>query len=253
MKKHYTFKIILCLGLIAFSLQDAYAQFRIVEVDPSADTVTIKNYGATTQDIGAYRLCALFGYRTLSSQTTVVSGLLNLAPDAEVTVSSPGFLNNTASDLGLYLPSGSFGSPAAMEDFMQYGSGGNGRESVAVSKGIWTAGSFVSAAPPYEYTGNGAQNGFQFWDTSLGINDFNTTFGINLYPNPTRSLLNIEMKNNGDKLTFQVLDILGKQVLKGSLNSESLSQIDVSNIEHGLYMIKISTGDKSETKRFIKN
>jgi len=253
MKTNYIFKAIFTLLFTAFLSFQASAQFRIVEVHPSTDTVTIKNFGATTQDIGAYRLCAMFSYRTLASETTVITGLLNLAPNAEVTVSASGFLNDTASDLGLYLPTGSFGSPAAMEDFMQYGGSGIGRESVAVSKGIWTAGTFVSLTPPYAYIGSGAQNGFQFWETVLGINDFNSSLRLNLYPNPTNSLLNIKSENNGGNLTFQIFDILGKQVINGSAHSEDLSTIDVSNLEHGLYLIKISSGDKNETKRFIKN
>lgn len=253
MKKHYTMKVILFLGLISFSFQQTSAQFRIIEVDPAADTVTIKSFDTSTQNIGSYRLCSLFGYRTLSTQTTIINGSLDLAPNAEVTVSASGFLNDTAADLGLYVPSGSFGSAANMVDFTQWGSGGNGREGVAVTKGIWAAGTFVSAAPPYAYTGNGSQNGFQFWGTALGINDFNLNLGINLYPNPTNSFLNIELNNSETNLSFQIFDILGKQVLNRMGNSQDLSKIDVSNLEDGLYLIKIATKNKSETKRFIKN
>ncbi|WP_456440644.1 T9SS type A sorting domain-containing protein [Psychroserpens sp.] len=252
MKTNYIIKTIFTIGLAIFFSNQANAQFRLIEVDPAADTVTIKNFGSTMENIGAYRLCSLFGYRTLTSQTTVINGSLNLAPNGEVTVSSSGFLNDSAADLGLYLPTGSFGSAANMLDFTQWGSGGNGRESVAVNKGIWTTGTFVSAAPPYAYTGNGAQNGFQFWDTVLSIDDFNSTF-INLYPNPTNSILTIELNNNEANLAFQVFDVLGKQVINGNSNSEDFLKIDVSNLEHGLYLIKISTKDKIETKRFIKN
>ena len=67
-------------------------------------------------------------------------------------------------DLGLYLASGSFGATSAMVDFTQWGSGGHGRESVAVSKGIWTAGDFVDGNEPYTYNGDGTQNGVSFWE-----------------------------------------------------------------------------------------
>ena len=55
-------------------------------------------------------------------------------------------LNNSVADLGLY-ETNTFGSASAMQDFVQWGSGGNGRESVAVGKGIWTAGDFILTAP----------------------------------------------------------------------------------------------------------
>lgn len=253
MKTNYIIKGIFTLLFTAFLSHQSSAQFRIVKVDPAADTVTIKSYNATTQDIGSYRLCSLFGYRTLSSETTVVSGTLNLAPNAEVTLSASGFLNDTAADLGLYLPGGSFGSPASMIDFTQWGSGGNGRESVAVTKGIWTAGTFVSAPPPYAYTGSGAENGFQFWDTALSIDDLNNSLELSLYPNPTTSILNIELNTSEVRLDFQVFDILGKQVIKGRSNSQNHLKIDVSNLQQGLYLIKIASEDKNVTKRFVKN
>ncbi|WP_033961615.1 T9SS type A sorting domain-containing protein [Psychroserpens jangbogonensis] len=251
MKKSYTIKTILFLGLIAFTFQQAYAQVRIVEVNPTTNVVKIHNYGSTTVDVTSYWFCHLFTYSTLGSGT-VQSGSLNLAPGAEVVLESSSNFNASFSDLGLYQTS-SFASSTSMQDFTQWGSGGNGRENVAVNKGIWTAGTFVSAAPPYEYTGNGSQNGFQFWDTALGLNDFEQALGLKLYPNPTNSILKIELINSGDKLTFQVFDVLGKQVINGNVSSDELSQIDVSNLEHGLYIIKVSTGDKNETRRFIKN
>jgi hypothetical protein len=40
--------------------------------------------------------------------------------------------NETASDVGLYLPSGGFSTPSAMSSFFEYGAGQQGRENVAV-------------------------------------------------------------------------------------------------------------------------
>jgi len=229
------------------------SQFKLVEVDPVADTVTIKNFGSTTEDIGAYRLCSLISYRTLSSQTTVVSGSLNLGPNDEVTVSISGdWLDDTAADLGLYLPTGSFGSPANMIDFTQWGSSPNGRESVAVSKGIWTAGTFINVSPPYEFNGGSADFGVTFWDTLLSVDDLNATSSFSLYPNPSSSILNIELNGNQTDLTYEVFDILGKQITSETFSNGNLSQIDVSNWNTGLYLIKLSNGDKTETKRFVK-
>lgn len=253
MKTNYFFKTILTLLFIAFISKDANAQFKLLEVDPLADTVTIKNFGSTTENVGSYRLCSLITYRTLSTQTTVISGSFNLAPGAEVTVSISGdWLNDTAADLGLYLPTGSFGLAANMVDFTQWGSSPNGRESVAVSKGIWTAGTFINVAPPFEFTGGLSDFGVGFWDTLLNVNDFNASTSFNVYPNPTNSILNIELNGSQTNLTYQVFDILGKQVKTETLETGNLSPIDVSAWKSGLYLIKISNGDKTETKRFIK-
>ncbi|MDG5492115.1 T9SS type A sorting domain-containing protein [Psychroserpens sp. SPM9] len=253
MKTNYILKTLLTLVFATLINHKSNAQqFKLLVVDPAADTVTIKNFGSTTVDIGAYRLCSLISYRTLSSQTTVISGSLNLAPDAEVTVSIPGYLNDTAADLGLYLPTGNFATPANMIDFTQWGSSPNGRENVAVAKGIWTAGTFINVSPPYEFNGGETDFGVNFWQTLLNVNDLNATSSFNIYPNPSSSLLHIELNSNQTDLTYQIFDILGKQIITETLNTSSLTQIDISNWNSGLYLIKISIGDQTETKRFIK-
>ena len=51
-----------------------------------------------------------------------------------------------------------------MHDFVQWGSAGNGRESVAVGKGIWTAGDFISTAPEgHSVEFDGAGNAASDW------------------------------------------------------------------------------------------
>jgi len=168
MKKLYISLVILCLSLTGFS------QVRMTMVDPANHQIQIKNFGMMAVDISAYRLCALFDYQTLNqAPVTFVEGDFNLSSNESVTLSwnndgGAGFLT-VASDVGLYLPGtngGAFGSATNMVDFMQYGAGGQGREGVAVTAGIWTAGQFLDTSTgPWMYTGNGTQNGMMFWTT----------------------------------------------------------------------------------------
>lgn len=160
MKLFYAF---LCLSIVALSPMSA--QVRMVSVDPANQHITIKNFGAAT-DITDYRLCALFEYANLTSMAvSIVEGDYALLTDEEVTIqwnASSGF-NTTASDLGLYLPGNSFSNPALMEDFMQYGGGGQGRENIAVSAQLWVQGTFLTGSGPWQYNGTGAENGVNFW------------------------------------------------------------------------------------------
>lgn len=157
----------------------AVAQLRITMVHPSNHAIRIKNFNPAPIDISSYRLCALFEYTSLnSSNVTIISGDFLLTQNEEVVVAwdaLTGF-NATASDLGLYLPTGSFGSAANMVDFMQYGAGGQGRENVAVAAGLWTAGTFLQAGSgPWIFTGNGTQSGITFWVSATEI-----TFKVNM-------------------------------------------------------------------------
>lgn len=251
MKTNYIFKAILTLMLSVFIGNQANAQYRITQVFPADDTITIKNIGSTTEDISTYRLCSLFDYTSLAA-LTVESGSLNLAPNEEVVLVASGYLNNTAADLGLYLPTGNFGVAANMVDFMQYGAGGLGRESVAVEKGIWTAGTFINVAPPYNFFGEDTDFGVNFWETVLSVNDITATSSFNVFPNPSNSFINIEMNGGLTDITYQVFNVLGKQITTETLEAGIVSQIDVSDWNSGVYLIKISNGDMVETKRFIK-
>jgi|GEM_PF-736582 len=139
-------------------------KIRLLRVNPVTDEVTIKNFGTGAQDISAYRLCSNFSYTANLTTQTLLAGALNLgAGDTvklRITTINP---NAAGSDLGLYLGTGAFADPASMVDFTQWKTSGNGRESVAVAKGIWGAGQFVTNNEPYRYTGNGFQDGVAYW------------------------------------------------------------------------------------------
>lgn len=106
---------------------------RINEVlfSTSNDQIELKNFGPESVDVSTWWFCSLFAYAPISN-LNIISGSLNIPPGGILAVS--GFnLNNTAADLGLY-ETNNFTSSGAMHDFVQWGSAGNGRESVAVGK-----------------------------------------------------------------------------------------------------------------------
>lgn len=150
---------------------------RFTMINPNNNQITIKNFGDLTEDISSWRLCSNFNY-TYSGMSgdaaiNIINGDFVLSPDEEVTIEwtpATGF-RPTGDDMGLYYPTGGFSMPSAMVDFTQYLSSGNGRESVAVAKGIWSVDDFVSGDAPYIYIGDGSQNGVQFWQGTMTIDD----------------------------------------------------------------------------------
>ncbi|WCO01070.1 T9SS type A sorting domain-containing protein [Psychroserpens ponticola] len=80
---------------------------------------------------------------------------------------------------------------------------------------------------------------------TLSVDDFNLN-SIVLRPNPTTSILNIEMTQNLKQAI--VYSMLGKEVLK-----TQNKQIDVSGLLNGVFLIKIEDENGNvSTKRFIK-
>ncbi len=141
---------------------------RLTNVDPYSQEITIKNFGGESEDISAYRLCSELSCTADLSSLTIASGDFDLAAGEEMTLSWTTGLGFTiaGSDMALFLPTGDMNTAAVMVDFTQWGSGGNGSESVAVAKGIWTAGDFMTLGLDYSYTGIGAQNGVSYWQES---------------------------------------------------------------------------------------
>jgi hypothetical protein len=152
---------------------------RLSCVDPIQDRITLKNFGESSINLSDYRFCSKSTYTAngIATDMTIVSGSLNLSPGASVTLT--GFsLDDDAADLALYLPTGAYTDTLAMVDFVQWGGAGIGREAVAASKGIWTAGTYISDGPEYCYTGTGKENGEPQWDGNdapIAKNDINST------------------------------------------------------------------------------
>lgn len=75
----------------------------------------------------------------------------------------------------------------------------------------------------------------------------NNTFTV--YPNPTSSILNISNPNNVEIKNISVVDINGRIVKN---QSDSLSQINVSDLNAGVYFVNIEAAEGKTTKKFIK-
>ncbi|WP_138432857.1 T9SS type A sorting domain-containing protein [Winogradskyella algicola] len=84
-------------------------------------------------------------------------------------------------------------------------------------------------------------------DYSLSTNSFeNTTFSI--YPNPTNTGIVTITSSNSDVMNVQVFDILGKQVKNETLIHNTLN---VSNLNTGVYILKITQNNATTTKKLV--
>jgi hypothetical protein len=70
---------------------------------------------------------------------------------------------------------------------------------------------------------------------------------IVLYPNPTKSILNVT--SISENATFQIYNLIGQTIMKGKF---SASFIDVSALNEGNYILEITDKETTTIKRFIK-
>jgi len=76
------------------------------------------------------------------------------------------------------------------------------------------------------------------------------TFSIT--PNPATSNIVIQLPNNSNPAEIEVYNVIGKRMLIKSLNTTRNTAINVSSWQSGFYIIRVISGDNSQTKKFIK-
>jgi hypothetical protein len=83
--------------------------------------------------------------------------------------------------------------------------------------------------------------------TDYIISDF-----VDINPNPFIDLLNIEILEEGEEIIqIDILSIVGKVVKNFSLPSQSHYTLNLSDLEKGVYLLKINNGKFSCVKRII--
>lgn len=84
-------------------------------------------------------------------------------------------------------------------------------------------------------------------DVTLSATSFNNISGLNVYPNPANDFLHITTSANGVK-TVTIYDVVGKQVLNTTTANEA---INVSSLNAGIYMVKITEEGKTATRKLV--
>ncbi len=86
----------------------------------------------------------------------------------------------------------------------------------------------------------------------LSIEEFGLDDLVELYPNPVTDKLSIVLNNINENVDFQMFNTLGQLVRKGSLMPNNTSAVDMSQLESGIYFVKLSTASQSLTRKVVK-
>ncbi|MFZ4413435.1 MAG: T9SS type A sorting domain-containing protein [Bacteroidales bacterium] len=84
----------------------------------------------------------------------------------------------------------------------------------------------------------------------IGINEFSISNNIKVYPNPVHNELILEAKGNTEKLSFEILNVIGQVIFKGKLIEKTI--VETSNFIPGVYLIKLENGKTYQFKKIVK-
>ncbi|MDZ4752242.1 MAG: T9SS type A sorting domain-containing protein [Flavobacteriales bacterium] len=102
------------------------------------------------------------------------------------------------------------------------------------------------------------ENGCSWTDqvTITGINEFGQLFTINVSPNPTAGIFNLNIQGITENVVrYQITDAQGRMVEERMLNknqSAVYEQINISHVESGVYFLNLLIGDSVQTIKVIK-
>ncbi len=131
---------------------------------------------------------------------------------------------------------------ADCHEFRLNDTGGDGSNSVV----LYDSNNSTIYSSPGNY-GSGEAASFSA-DGILGINS-NQFDKVSIYPNPANSELNVK---NAKNAAIVVYDLLGRVMLSKS-NISMEEKLNVSNLNNGTYLIKISNDSGTKTEKFIIN
>lgn len=83
-----------------------------------------------------------------------------------------------------------------------------------------------------------------------GVEDLELEDNYSIYPNPTADKVNIS-NENGAQFTGQIISLTG-QVVQSLQGTGKNTDVDVSNLEHGMYILQLNQGNSTISKQLIK-
>jgi len=89
-------------------------------------------------------------------------------------------------------------------------------------------------------------------NNNLGVSNFDPNNFIKAYPNPVENILQVELEEYENLVDIDVYSTLGQRVLRGTYFNEKEIQIDFSNVNDGVYFLKVSTNNRSTTLKLVK-
>jgi hypothetical protein len=102
-----------------------------------------------------------------------------------------------------------------------------------------------------QFTSSGGASKVAATATEAEVN-VNPNFTISLFPNPAGDQLNVWVEGVYKKTDIKVYNLMGKLVMQqGSGNT--LTQLNISKLSAGFYLVHVNDGKETKTARFVKN
>jgi hypothetical protein len=102
------------------------------------------------------------------------------------------------------------------------------------------------------------ENGYEEGLVVVGVNEINSaSIQLSSYPNPTDQVLNVEFQlNDQQPVSIEILDAMGKIIWteqKGMQGGTQRYTLDMSNLQAGMYFLKLRINQQTITEKITKH
>ena len=115
----------------------------------------------------------------------------------------------------------------------------------------WTEnGTEVSTASTYTFVATTNRALVANFKLATGVGEVTGATALSVYPNPVKNQLTIEVKDNSRALSFELLNIGGQVVYRGTVVDKAI--IPTGNFMPGIYILRLEIDGRFEFKRIVK-
>ena len=83
----------------------------------------------------------------------------------------------------------------------------------------------------------------------LSVEEFSLENSVSIYPNPTNDIITVDVANAINVNSLEIFNIVGKRVMK----TNTAGTVDLSDLNAGVYMLRVQTDEGVVTKKVIRN
>ncbi|HXB12613.1 MAG TPA: T9SS type A sorting domain-containing protein [Bacteroidia bacterium] len=77
------------------------------------------------------------------------------------------------------------------------------------------------------------------WSSPTGINELSQSNSLNVYPNPSNGIFNVELKPNSEKLKIEVYNMMGEKLQEQLTVDNAQLTINLSGEPNGIYLYRL--------------
>ncbi|MCF8227381.1 MAG: T9SS type A sorting domain-containing protein [Bacteroidales bacterium] len=89
--------------------------------------------------------------------------------------------------------------------------------------------------------------------SSTDVAEFLPSIDINVYPNPARDIVNIEMNGTAHETNIAIYDVTGKEMISRDINKDQAGIItfQLDQLKEGMYFMLIKTGNLTQSHKIM--